>query len=82
MVILVRNGLWVSEISKQAWGGIEAVASQVMIGQKLLLLACIYRPPSASQEINEQLLQAIQKICDLPFNQVLICGDFNYHDID
>ena len=26
--------------------------------------------------------QAIQKICDLPFNQVLISGDFNYRDID
>ena len=70
------------EISEQAWGDIEAVVCQVMIGQKSLLLACIHRPPTASQEINEQLLQAIQKICDLPFNQVLICGDFNYRDID
>ena len=41
VVILVRNGLWVSEISEQAWGGIEAVVCQAMIGQKALLLACI-----------------------------------------
>ena len=81
-MILVRNGLWVSEISEQAWGGIEAVTCQVMTRQKSILLACIYRPPAASEETNEQLLLAIQKMCDLPFDQVLLCGDFNFRDID
>ena len=82
VMILVRKGLWVSEVSEQVWGDIEAVICQVIIGQKSILLACIYRPPTAAEETNEQLLQAVQRICDLPFNQVLICGDFNFRDID
>ena len=82
VMILVRKGLWVSEVSEQVWGDIEAVVCQVIIGQKSILLACIYRPPTAAEETNEQLLQAVQRICDLPFNQVLICGDFNFRDID
>ena len=77
-MILVRNGLWVSEVSEQVWGDIEAVVRKVIIGPKSILLACIYRPPTASERTNEQLLQAVQRTCDLPFNLILICGDFNF----
>ena len=82
VIILVRHDLWATEILDSTWDNIEATTCHVTIGKKSILLSCMYRPPAASEEVNDQLLLAIRKMCELPFDQLLICGDFNYRGID
>ena len=82
VIILVRSDIWAEEVSHEKWENIEAIACRVKVGQRSLMLACIYRPPSASEETNRQVERAVLKMCDLAGDQILLCGDFNYKGID
>ena len=80
--LLVGKDLWVEEIVDQKWEDIESATCELKVDQKKIMLACIYRPTTASDEVNEQLQHAILKMCELASNQILICGDFNFKGID
>ena len=50
-------------------------------GKDRLLIGCIYRSESGSNENNSKLRELIQKISKLSYSHILIMGDFNYKDI-
>ena len=47
-----------------------------------MVSACMYRPPLSPVIYNQQIANAIEQISDIEANQFLICGNFNYRDID
>ncbi|XP_065642130.1 uncharacterized protein LOC136073821 [Hydra vulgaris] len=65
-------------ISEQIW-------CQILIGNDILLIGCIYRQPFTKYESNLQINKSIKRARALidngKFTSVLIVGDFNYTDI-
>ena len=51
-------------------------------GKDRLLIGCIYRSPNSNDENNSKLSQDLTKICSKLNSHVLICGDFNYPNIN
>lgn len=51
-------------------------------GKDRLLIGCIYRSPNSNEENNSKLIQDLTKICSKSNSHVLICGDFNYPNIN
>ena len=47
-----------------------------------LLLGCIYRSESGSEENNDQLVTLMKESTKLNHSHTLLIGDFNYKDID
>ena len=42
----------------------------------------LYRPPSASESYQQKIRDAVKEVCNQGTSQVLICGDFNYGEIN
>ena len=81
-MILVRKDLAVQEWQDDTWNNIETVACQVKFGEQKLFVGCIYRPSNSPIDYNEIVRQTIRKISNSYRGQVLICGDFNFREID
>ena len=49
----------------------------------MLLIGCIYRSPNSETLNNEKLMSDIKKVCsDQAYSHILLCGDFNYPEIN
>ena len=53
-----------------------------MQGREKLIVGCIYRSPHSTKENNEKLCQLLQEVSDMPCNQIMIMGDFNFPNIN
>lgn len=82
VVIMIHKSLSSVVVEEDSWGNIEAVASTVFIGKKKLLLGCLYRPPGSSAEYNARVREAIRGLSNTNAHQSLLCGDFNFKEID
>ena len=80
--ILIRNDLWSREVTDLQSDDIEVVMCELVADQRKLLLACVYRPPNTSQDLNKKLCEMVTEMCHMGYDQVLICGDFNFGKID
>lgn len=47
-----------------------------------LLIGCVYRSPSSSEENNAHLTSLINAACAKKFTHLLIMGDFNFSEVD
>ena len=47
-----------------------------------LLVGCVYRSPGSSKDNNIKLNALLKNAVQLDFSHVLICGDFNYKEIN
>ena len=82
VVILVRKELCAWERLDMECENVEVTTCDVKTRHGKITLACFYRPPNASSELNEKLCQALLKICNTSSKQKLICGDFNFREIN
>ncbi|XP_076068436.1 uncharacterized protein LOC143040877 [Oratosquilla oratoria] len=79
---MIHKALSSVVVEENIWGNIEAVVSTVHIGKKKLLLGCLYRPPGSSAEYNARVREAIRVMSNTDAHQTLLCGDFNFKEID
>ena len=82
VLLLVKNDIRVDEIHDNAWEGTESVVREIKHGRSTVKVACMYRPPNAESDYSEKVRDTIQKLGSSPQGQVLICGDFNFPQID
>ena len=82
VMMLVRNGISIEELNDKVWDDTESVVCEIKIGHHTVKVACIYRPPSAESDYNEKVRNTIQSLGSSTHGQVLICGDFNFPQID
>ena len=82
VLIMVKKVLPTIQLYDDSWNAIEGVVCQAKVGKKAVYLACIYRPPGSGSEYNERVCRTLQTICDKYTGQVLICGDFNFREIN
>lgn len=47
-----------------------------------LLIGCIYRSPNSPESNNKKIMEGLKKMCDQKYSHVLICGDFNFPEIN
>ena len=82
--ILVRKDIVSFEVNELLLRGCESICCEIVIGKSRILVCCLYRPPSYDQnhELNEQFLNQFRKLANANYDQILICGDFNYSCID
>ena len=87
IAIIIKNDLisaectfFKSEYSEQLW-------VTVTIEDEIILVGCIYRPPSApsdpkiDREINYNIIKASQMVQNNTYSGIVIGGDFNYPEI-
>ena len=82
VLILVRNDLVAQEYADKSWEDIEAVSCKLKLRHLTMKLICIYRPPSADSAYNAKLRETIREVCSSQNDQVVICGDFNFPQIN
>ena len=51
-------------------------------GNDKLLLGCVYRSPSSTEQNNTKLFHLLQQIPESDYTHTVIAGDFNYPEID
>ena len=61
---------------------VESVWVEINVNLEKLILGCIYRSPSCSDENNHKLLELLDEMANLPHDQFIVVGDFNYKEID
>ena len=52
------------------------------IGTRSVLICCMYRPPGYGREMNSIFIEQFKKFCEVPCDQILVCGDFNFGRIN
>lgn len=82
VLIMVKKELEVAELPKSICPDIEAAACVIRCTGSQVLLCCIYRPPNASKRYNKMVRKVIKKMSNLGHRQIIICGDFNYRQIN
>ena len=80
VLILVRDDVVVQEVENAIWRDVEVVSCELKFGS-VMKIACIYRPPNADPLQNEMIRETVQKLGSSK-GQVLICGDFNFPQIN
>lgn len=81
-MIMVRKELLSTPVENEDLQDIEAVACQIYVQNRTLLLACYYRPPNSSKEYSERIRVSLVSNSNFRADQVLMCGDFNHKEID
>ena len=81
VLMLVRNDITAHEYNDKAWEDIEAVACKLKLGQYVMILASIYRPPNADVCYNDCVRSTLQLLGSQQ-EQVMVCGDFNFPQIN
>ena len=81
VLIMVKNNLPVIELY-DGWEDIEAVVCRIRMEPKWVNVACMYRPPASSSSYNESVRLAIRRLSAGLQGQLLICGDFNFKEIN
>ena len=82
VLLMVKDTLETNELPLEVSNELEAVGCMVGTGKNKFPVLCVYRPPSASEQYNKQVCKLIENTCNIPSRQILICGDFNYGDIN
>ena len=84
VIILVKNDLISEEFLDDTWRDTETVSCVLSIGVNRILLSCMYRPPAQPIDFvyNNNVRKSLRQMSRLNFEQVLVCGDFNYKEID
>ena len=81
VAILVHKSLSPEGIP-DVYHGTESIGCKIRYGNRVLLIACMYRPPESSQNYNLNILRSLRELNEIESDQVLICGDFNFPKID
>ena len=81
VLILVRNDLIAEEYDDKIMRDIEVVACKIKFDHYAMMLACMYRPPSAAKDYNDKVNEALCHFGNCHDEQVIICGDFNFSQI-
>ncbi|KAK4325207.1 hypothetical protein Pmani_004167 [Petrolisthes manimaculis] len=77
----VKKDLRFNELSmKQQY--CENICVHVKVGKESLILASIYRSPANNSSDNDKLLNLIDEICHEKAQHKIICGDFNFPNIN
>ena len=82
VAILVKEGIFSRDISEELCLDTESIACLIGYGSRKLLVACMYRAPDSLVEYSDKINLNIQKICNFKSDQLIICGDFNFPEID
>ena len=82
VLMMVRNSLTATQLSDDVFNDVEAVVCQIGACRNGVKVACIYRPPGSPPSYNAQIRKSISCISANQQSQVLVCGDFNYREID
>ena len=82
--ILVRKDIISFEVNNLLIQGCECMCCEVRIGPSSVLVCCMYRPPSydLNPNLNDQFLKQFKNLANSHYDQILICGDFNYNNIN
>ena len=81
VMIMVKDCLSVIELDEPSWGLLEAAACRLSYKCRHVNMACIYRPPGSTSDYNALVRKAIQDVSERQ-GQTLICGDFNFREIN
>ena len=83
--ILVRNDIsCVSVNSDVILDDCECISCEIRVGSSKTIVGCMYRPPNYDQnhDLNFLFFDQFRKLASAQADQILICGDFNYGEID
>lgn len=81
--ILVRKDITSIQLDSSFFiDGCECVSCIIKLGPKSILACCMYRPPSYTRDMNANFFDQIKLQCRANCDQLLICGDFNFGNID
>ena len=81
--ILVRKDLNSLIISDTFFiNGCECIGCVIKISNKTILASCMYRPPSYSRDQNTMFFDQIKLLNDFNCDQFILCGDFNFGNIN
>ena len=80
--ILVKKNLNSQLCSNLINNDCESVSCVITIGSTQILVSCLYRPPNYSREENVLFFNHVEDIFKSRNDQILICGDFNFGEID
>ena len=70
------------QVHNPVWEHIEITACILRFGGRSVLTAFVYRPPGSTFRYSHRISEAVEVLSDIPADQYLICGDFNYPKID
>ena len=82
LAILVHDGIFAMEIIEDIYYNTESIAIKINYGTRILICVCMYRAPDSSVEYSNNIILTMNKVCELNFDQIIICGDFNFPEID
>ena len=79
---MVKKSITSTQLLNEVWDDVvEAVVCQLRLGRQILIITCMYRPPG-SQLYYNQVRKSLHAVATSKQDQVLICGDFNYKEIN
>ncbi|MEW8544372.1 MAG: reverse transcriptase domain-containing protein, partial [Candidatus Thiodiazotropha sp.] len=82
VVIYVKNALFANSVTFDT-NFKESVWCKIQLRQaSTLLMGCIYRSPSSTQENSEHLLSLLRNVRQEKYSHILIMGDFNHKEIN
>ena len=85
VVILVRKDIRSSSVhSNLIIDGCESICCEIRAGSSKILVCCMYRPPYYDQnpDLNSLFYDQFRNFANFQADQILICGDFNFGNID
>ena len=82
VALMVHNSLHSEFVTNNMLSRIECVTVKIKYGARYLIAACIYRPPNSSPEYNDAMNDVITELSNFACDQTIICGDFNFPNID
>ena len=82
VLIMVRNSLVATQQLSEIWEEVEVVVCQLNFGKHFVNVAVMYRPPGSPAQYNTQVRKALRAVSANQNAQVLVCGDFNYREIN
>ena len=79
VLLMVKEEIETKEMMQTS--EIEAVGCEMIIAKSMIPLLCVYRPPNSPEDCNKKIRDLMLKVSTFNSRQVLICGDFNYGEI-
>ena len=80
-VAYLREALKATALDELMNDNTESVWCKIRVNDGDIVVGVCYRSPTANEEEKASLHQRITEICDC-YDQVVVCGDFNYSTID
>ena len=82
VIIFVSDKFCSEQVFLNGLENLKLVVCKIKFGSSILIAACLYRTPSSPVVYNTKLSVGIGLISDISGDQYLLCGDFNYPNID